>query len=193
MRVPHNFKDLTNLVIGEWTVLERLENRVRSNGTFETMWKCKCSCGVLQSLSQGSLFKNTPGFHPKCRACHAKNMCTGTLAMNQVLWHYKMACKKRNRIWGLTDTQFLEISQKPCHYCGSLPFKEHKEKYDAFVYNGIDRKDNSVGYILENCLPCCSACNYAKRQMSYDDFIAWLEKISENRSALVPEYGMSAC
>ncbi len=29
-------------------------------------------------------------------------------------------------------------------------------------YNGIDRVDNSKGYILSNCKPCCGHCNYIK-------------------------------
>lgn len=40
----------------------------------------------------------------------------------------------------------------------------------SFVYNGIDRVDNSVGYVLSNCVPCCSTCNRMKGTMSSEEF-----------------------
>ena len=43
--------------------------------------------------------------------------------------------------------------------------------YKDFLYNGIDRKDNNIGYIIENCVSCCGICNRMKMDMSYDDFL----------------------
>lgn len=42
--------------------------------------------------------------------------------------------------------------------------------------HGIDRVDNSVGYTIENCVPCCTSCNFMKGKMTKDDFI---EKVSQ--------------
>lgn len=42
---------------------------------------------------------------------------------------------------------------------------------------GIDRTDNSTGYILENCIPCCDICNYMKNDLSKDKFIYKISKI----------------
>lgn len=30
-----------------------------------------------------------------------------------------------------------------------------------------------------NIVPCCSKCNYAKRDMSYNEFIEWARKLNE--------------
>lgn len=47
-------------------------------------------------------------------------------------------------------------------------------KYSEYIYNGIDRVDNAVGYILENCIPCCEFCNKAKGTKTYFDFLDWI-------------------
>ena len=43
--------------------------------------------------------------------------------------------------------------------------------------NGIDRIDSSKGYSVDNCVPCCAKCNYAKHDLSIDDFKNHIEKI----------------
>lgn len=77
---------------------------------------------------------------------------------------YKSQAKKRAHEFSLSVDDFEKIVSEPCHYCG-----------DYFV--GIDRKDNSKGYTLENSLPCCKHCNIAKRDMRYDVFLNHIRKI----------------
>ena len=45
------------------------------------------------------------------------------------------------------------------------------------IYSGIDRIDNNQGYTLINCAPCCKLCNFSKRELSIDDWKAWLKQI----------------
>jgi hypothetical protein len=62
------------------------------------------------------------------------------------------------------------ISQK-CYYC---------EKKNTQIHtNGIDRKNNTIGYILENCISCCGECNYMKSNLSDIEFIKQCQNISE--------------
>ena len=79
--------------------------------------------------------------------------------------------KNRGLAWDLSDSQALSMYRETCHYCGVPPNP----------LNGIDRKDNSQGYNMENCVPCCAKCNYAKRTMTYADFFAWIDRIVEYR------------
>jgi len=37
--------------------------------------------------------------------------------------------------------------------------------------------DSSLGYVLGNVVPCCSTCNFAKRDMAYQEFLAWLDRL----------------
>lgn len=54
---------------------------------------------------------------------------------------------------GLQKDEFLQMIQSPCFYC----------KYtNADEVNGIDRIDNSKGYIKENCVSACKICNRIK-------------------------------
>lgn len=46
----------------------------------------------------------------------------------------------------------------PCSLCSRCP---------SF---GIDRIDANKGYTPDNCQPCCSTCNYMKKDMSLDEF-----------------------
>jgi hypothetical protein len=40
---------------------------------------------------------------------------------------------------------------QPCHYCGGMLLDE--------TGCGLDRRNNSIGYTIENVLPCCGVCN----------------------------------
>ena len=40
------------------------------------------------------------------------------------------------------------------------------------MFNGLDRRDSSKGYSVENCVPCCSEINYLKGRLNHDKFIA---------------------
>jgi hypothetical protein len=69
----------------------------------------------------------------------------------------------------LTYDNFLAFTEiKKCHYCG--------EPVDWQPYNkqtsNLDRKDNTKGYGVENCVVCCGTCNKMKRNMGYAEFIA---------------------
>lgn len=50
-----------------------------------------------------------------------------------------------------------------------------------YVYNGVDRLDNAVGYLPGNCVPCCKFCNLAKAGGSYEEFVAYLDRVVEFR------------
>jgi hypothetical protein len=62
--------------------------------------------------------------------------------------------KRKGRIWSLTLEEFRQLVSNQCHYCsGPLPKTS----------SGLDRKDNSRGYEIDNVLPCCTICNLSRR------------------------------
>lgn len=76
----------------------------------------------------------------------------------------KNTAKKRNISWVLSFDQWLSVvSTEICHYCnGSLPE----------TGCGLDRKDNSIGYLVENVVSCCSPCNEIKSDnLTYREMI----------------------
>ena len=58
--------------------------------------------------------------------------------------------KKRGIEFLLTDDQAFEAMKKPCTYCGKPGL------------SGIDRKDSTRDYTLDNSVPCCYSCNTRK-------------------------------
>lgn len=80
----------------------------------------------------------------------------------------KSSAKTRKIEYLLTDKEAIEIMTNPCFYCGdNIPV-------------GIDRIDSNVGYVKDNCVPCCSTCNYMKKDFQQSDFIQQCKKIALN-------------
>lgn len=85
---------------------------------------------------------------------------------------YRWNAKKRGIEFNITVEEFDNIVKQSCHYCGGFS-KDYDSKSRG---NGIDRKDSSKGYIFENCVPCCSFCNFVKNNVPYKDFINYIKK-----------------
>lgn len=45
------------------------------------------------------------------------------------------------------------------------------------AYNGIDRLNPNIGYQKDNCVSCCTICNYMKHTLQKEDFLKQVEKI----------------
>lgn len=86
---------------------------------------------------------------------------------------YERNAKKANRDFSLTLAFFSTFWQKPCFYCG--------EDIDTI---GIDRIDNSIGYIEDNIVSCCKLCNLMKRSLSQKEFLLKCRKISQLHEAI---------
>jgi len=102
--------------------------------------------------------------------------------LNNALQFIKARARNRGQEWALTDGQFIALISQPCHYCGMMNsnrIKANSRYKKDFVYNGIDRKDSSLGYTPENSLPSCKYCNLAKRERPYEAFIEWVHHVSE--------------
>ena len=52
--------------------------------------------------------------------------------------------------------------------------------------NGIDRKDNTIGYSFDNCVSCCGDCNYSKGKQDRETFEKQCKLIA-NKNTIVPQ------
>lgn len=141
-----------------------------------------CDCGKLFSIRLSSKVK-TQGYF-KCRSCY-----NSTFSPDPGERYAFQRVAKDARERGLSfdiPFEFFKLNcHEPCHYCGetdrnSISIKSRiKGRYIVrdFRYNGLDRKDNDVGYTEENCVPSCIVCNRAKREMPYDEFIEWINRL----------------
>lgn len=131
----------------------------------------KCRCGTVLILGDTWPEHRYRAGKKECKACTnaakyrwiAKNpeKHAGYLAKNQrsVLGRYKALlkdAKRRGHECTLTFDEYAPLLKLPCHYCG-LALNE--------TGSGLDRRDNSRGYIPGNVVPCCNACNRAKSDL----------------------------
>jgi hypothetical protein len=73
---------------------------------------------------------------------------------------YKRGAERRGYTFNITQEEFIEFWNKPCHYCN-----------ESIKGIGIDRKDNNVGYTTDNTVSCCSTCNFMKGKLTYQSFV----------------------
>lgn len=83
---------------------------------------------------------------------------------------YQNSAKRKGIEFNLTLEEVTDITKNPCHYCLV------NEKI------GIDRKDNTIGYIKSNSLPCCWICNRMKGNQLYKNFLEKCTLIAKNLS-----------
>ncbi len=89
---------------------------------------------------------------------------------------------RRNYEITLTFEEFLTFTKiNNCHYCLEhiiwYPYtrdivnrKAMSRKYQ------LDRKNNDLGYTLENCVVCCTRCNYSKNaRYTYEEWYGMTE------------------
>lgn len=93
--------------------------------------------------------------------------------------------KKKGLKSDLPFDRFLELIHRPCLYCGKENSNNYKYPYKygttQYRYNGIDRLDSSLGYTVDNCVPCCGTCNKMKLRLSKDDFLTHIEDIHKHQ------------
>jgi hypothetical protein len=98
----------------------------------------------------------------------------GESLKHQILYSVKDGAKSRNLTWELSDDYATSLLFSNCEYCGSEPRNNMRNQ---MPYNGIDRIDNSKGYVPGNVVSCCKICNLAKRTMSVNDFMEWIKQV----------------
>jgi len=183
---PHNFKDLTGKQFGRLTVLRHVGSEVCEVSPkikFKSVWEVLCSCGKEKIVRGSDLGKKTVscGCFSSERTIEF-NKATKTkesyCAFSDVYTSYRVGAKSRNILFNLSKSEFLDITKKECYYCGLLPRQTRKSRtkgqIPSYVYNGIDRVDNDIGYQLDNVVPCCKMCNRMKLDTPID---IWFNKM----------------
>jgi hypothetical protein len=185
-----NFENLTGYKFGFLTVLEYNWDTKR--------WICECICGKNHSVRIDGL---KTGAVKSC-GCKSGELVSIALrklhpednyrAKSKVFRTYKRSAEIKNLLFEMTQEEFFKLIQSNCTYCGSLPRrnfidadKKVRNPITGFFYNGVDRIDNSKGYTMDNCAPCCFICNYSKRGMNVDEWLQWVDEISTFRYKLI--------
>lgn len=172
--------DITGNTYDYYTV-ESFHSMKGSKGKENAYWNVVCKCGNKRVV-EGSLLRTGKATSCGCRMreLNSTRFTKPADITNYVKrYHsYRSGARKRGLVFELSMDNFKHLLSQPCHYCKSLPVESTAKDYKAgFIVNGIDRLDNTKGYIEDNVVPCCKVCNRAKREMGYDEFIEWIDRL----------------
>lgn len=168
------YVDLTGFRSGRLLVIEHAGFRQRADGRNRSLWRCVCDCGNEVTLPNDTL----QGKNTRSCGCLARDVSIakilrevrckppGFAASNKVYHQYHSSANQRGHEFTITADDFRAMSALPCHYCGALPVNTYSTPAGTFTYNGLDRVDNTRGYVPDNLVPCCTKCNLAKHTRS---------------------------
>ena len=140
--------------------------------------RCVCSCGKERVVRTTKL---RLGLVTMCGSCAKtaaakrgaetrRKLSDDERIVNDRYSTYKQNAKKRGIAFDIPLPLFSSLLKMECAYCGT----------DDRI--GIDRIDSLMGYFEANCAPCCSDCNYAKREMSKESFLNLIARIHAHQS-----------
>lgn len=196
--IPKN--NLTGKKISKLQIFEK----IIENDKFK--YRCICDCGKEVFINEDSLKKNTKSCGCLSKDKLREKMRSGKnsrdFSWKNLIGRYKKGAKDRELEFELTNRDTKVLLESNCYYCNIAPttiFNVYMTKTGKYltkpvdkearrwalsgyiVYNGIDRLINSIGYIVDNCVPCCSICNTAKGSMDVDIFYRWIITIAKYR------------
>lgn len=82
--------------------------------------------------------------------------------------NYKSRANKKNIEFKLNQYIFFTILHTQCYICGKNGINNEL---------GIDRINNTVGYVEGNVAACCWECNKAKGKLDSIKFLQWLKRL----------------
>lgn len=159
-------------------------------------YEIKCDCGNIKHVKNPSVLKSCG-----CIGKSIDKMVKTNREREPIDASAMQVFKYRNRYndGDLTFENFKELTQMNCHYCNTKPsnvsnaFKNDKRSNiesilnGDFIYNGLDRIDSSKKHDFDNVVPCCYYCNFAKNDLSYEEFLNNIKKILSNGSFIGKE------
>lgn len=91
---------------------------------------------------------------------------------------YLKSAIRRSLEFLITYEQFVQLISSKCYYCNYIKDDE---------VNGIDRINNNIAYLFDNCVPCCEVCNMMKSDLDVDYFIEKCKLIASGKCG-TPEF-----
>lgn len=180
--------ELTGKTLGRLKIIKQIPNKTTSNGNSYVYWLCECSCGNFKEIKGAALTNHKePTLSCGCLQKEKASLLgksffkgAGISGVNSLFTRYKRGARYRNLEFKITKDEFREFLFKECYYCGDEPKNNwrREEVNQHLIYNGIDRRNNNIGYLKENLVTCCGICNKAKMDLSDNEFITLAKKIS---------------
>jgi hypothetical protein len=154
-----------------------VEKRIGSKCKMAT-WQCLCDCGN-KIIAYGSFLRT--GRKTNC-GCNTNSLNSKSHVKIPHLWNYnrlKYSSRLRGIEFDMNFDDFLTFTNiNKCHYCQrNIIWYENQIKNKSLNHRyNLDRKNNNIGYTLQNCVVCCFRCNRAKNNsFTYDEWYGMTE------------------
>jgi|ERR1700676_695940 len=135
-----------------------------SHNLHHCKWLCECVCGKRR-VRVGSNLKKSKNVH----GCHCG--FSHRLRPFESLYNTLVKQSKGRTFVRLTYEEYLVFftTEKACHYCNEKVIWQPFNKMNG---HHLDRKDNTDGYTMKNCVVCCARCNQAKsNHFTYEEWL----------------------
>jgi len=176
--MPRKRKNLIDQKFGMLLVVSEAPIHRTPKGKTLTRWNCQCDCGKEIIVYTMDLTRR------KNLSCGCRRLSYGR-KYDPRTSSASIIFRATYNDGDLSLEDFMVISQLPCHYCGALLSNSYMRAWKnrpeqaPFDYNGLDRINSNLPHNKNNVVPCCKQCNWAKRDLSYDDFLNWVKKLYE--------------
>lgn len=161
--------------------LKIVDGPFESNTKRNVKYLVECPSCNSSNLKYGNTLKN---IKIGCSPCYAKSLrrTDKKPAFSKYYSSLKANAKSRSIEVEISLDEFVKIASNNCYWCDLPPQPKNgfKEWQDSVMISGIDRKDNSIGYTVQNSVPCCYDCNRAKSDLPIDLWMYWIARIVKN-------------
>lgn len=172
--------DATGQKFGRLTLIERIPIFKRP-----TKYRCRCECGTELIVLWSNIQRNTTqscGCLRKDTIKKTKLKPVEDVLAKQIFSYYRKNAISRDIPWLLSLEEVRTLIFQPCLYCGITGETETilggtKRKVRN---NGIDRRENNLGYTIQNSVPCCKSCNFSKGSKTEKEFSEWIKRIIQH-------------
>lgn len=143
------------------------------------MWLFRCECG---KVTLHEAYRVLNGSIKSC-GCGRRSKNPLETEVKDLYSRYVHAAYARGYTFSLELSDFKDIVTKNCYYCNTPPrpvLRRKRVNHPPQRLNGIDRKDNEIGYTKRNSVPCCPTCNMMKGKLKAKEFVKRAKKIHDN-------------
>jgi hypothetical protein len=186
-----NKADMTGKVFGRLTVISQAPPNSIEDKKSGGYSNCICECGKTIIVRNTYLRKGgTRSYGCLASEVRGDNIRNSPRCQQQ----YDPIISIARNVWNkyskeISFDDFYRLSQQNCKYCNMQPSNFVKDnKNNTFIFNGLDRINSNKQHTIDNVVPCCKICNFAKRTQSLKSFINHINMIINNNRPLIEEY-----
>lgn len=144
------------------------------------IWSFLCDCGrtietQCRNVARG--YTKSCGCKTKELKGRARRLSEEGAVRNNAYVHHIAGAKKRGLVSNLSQSYYISLTKKPCHYCGGTSNRAHYRTRKLIPCNSVDRLNNEMYYTTENSVPCCFDCQTAKMCLSEKAFLELVARI----------------